>query len=118
MALYRYTSLFLKVHIIEHLSFCYLNSIRVFKEPVCQCAFSVVYMSNYAKVSNVYHKQFVTFLFFTYIIRCKYTYLFSIINNMLIFFLKKMSFLTLMYVKNTIVTVYNVDFQYSPIMKS
>ena len=29
-----------------------------------------------------------------------------------------MSFLTLMYVKNTIVTVYNVDFQYSPIMQS
>ena len=45
-----------KVHIVEHLPFCHLNSVGEFEQTVSQRGFSVVNMSNNTKVSDILHK--------------------------------------------------------------
>ena len=55
MALDGDATLLLQFHIIQHLPFCDLYGVCVFKQAVCQCAFSVVDMGDNAKVSYMSH---------------------------------------------------------------
>jgi hypothetical protein len=48
-------TLTLEVHVIEHLTFCYLDGVCPFEETVGQCALAMVYMGYDTKVTNMFH---------------------------------------------------------------
>jgi hypothetical protein len=52
-----YTSFTLQVHIIEHLTFGYLNGLGCFQQTVGQCRLTVVDVCNNAKVPYLLHNK-------------------------------------------------------------
>ena len=57
VAFYRNPSFFLQIHIVEHLSFHFSlrNGVSELQKSVCQGAFPMIYVCDYAKVSYVLH---------------------------------------------------------------
>ena len=60
MALDGYPAFFLKVHIVEHLSFSNLNGIGMLKQTVGNSRLSVVYMGYDTEVSYIVHCRLIS----------------------------------------------------------